>query len=40
METNKHNAIFFSDFKEEAQKRMITDELFDSEDDEIGRAHV
>lgn len=30
---NKHNAIFFNDFKEEAQKRMIKDELFDSEDD-------
>ena len=30
---NKHNAIFFDDLKEEAQKRLIKDELFDSEDD-------
>ena len=33
MAKNKHNAIFFNDLKEEAQKRMIKDELFDSEDD-------
>ena len=33
MANNKHTAIFFDDLKEEAQKRMITDELFDSEDD-------
>lgn len=33
MAKNKHNAIFFDDLKEEAQKRMIGDELFDSEDD-------
>lgn len=33
MDNEKKNAIFFNDFKEEAQKRMITDELFDSEDD-------
>ena len=30
---NKHTAIFFDDLKEDAQKRLIKDELFDSEDD-------
>ena len=33
MDNEKKNAIFFDDLKEEAQKRLITDELFDSEDD-------